>query len=130
MKELKTCKRCGKTKNLEDFGNRGKETDRFGNPSYRGKCKRCEAEEKTEKNRQKRAEKEASIHSAPKVPITYYEAPKNNNQFFEHDDYSAWSDRLGRELTDEDKDQLDSCARELIVAMMDLVIKEKGNFNE
>ena len=132
MKVDRKCKHCGETKKIEDFPKRGNETDRLGNPLYRGICKKCEAEKKTAKNRQNKLVKNKVPKKAPITtpPIEYQTTPKEKKSYSDQDDYNAWQQFLGRELSEEERAEVDTCARELIITMMDLVIKEKEFSNE
>lgn len=129
----KICPGCGETKKQEDFPTRGSERDRLGNPIYKCKCKVCDSNRNTARYHANKAIKLndiADIDIQPPIVITQYPAfvPKSKTpgKFVKGDeDYNPWEERKGRQLSEEEKYELDSCAREFIIAMMDLVIKEK-----
>lgn len=137
MKE-KICKGCGKTKRLDEFTTRGSEKDSLGKPIYKAKCKVCDSNRNTTRYHAKKAielNDMADIDVQPPLVITEYPTfvPKSKmpGQFVKSDeDYAPWEERKGRSLTDEEKIELDSCAREFIIAMMDLVIKKREKKDE
>lgn len=124
----KTCQRCGNTKPINEFPPRGKEKDRLGNPLYRGKCKTCESEEKLQKyylrkNLQNKVELEEKIEIWQQ-PLKALPSVKHE---IEGDDYAPWSKRLGRALTENEKVELDTSVRQLIITMIDLAYKKRSN---
>lgn len=125
MKDLIKCIDCGKAKKQDEFPTRGKELNRFGRLIYRKYCKACDAIRRTERNQKKKETSASPIYkkSTPIQTITI-ESEYKSPQACEG--YDAWTSLLGRNLQDEEKLELDSCARELIITMMDLVFKEKG----
>ncbi len=132
MKE-KICSGCGKTQKLDKFPTRGSEKDPLGNPIYKAKCKVCDSNRNTARyhaNKAIKLNETADIDIQPPIVITEYPAfiPKSKTpgKFVKSDeDYTPWEERKGRQLSEEEKHELDSCAREFIIAMMDLVIKKQ-----
>lgn len=139
MMTEKTCENCKETKSLDLFGTRGSERDRFGNPLYRGLCKKCDSEKslaKYYKNKaanelKKQTKLELSRQEEASFP-EYVPKAKAPEKFVTSDeDYSPWEKRKGRELTEEEKVELDSSVRILILQLLDDVIQEnKGIYNE
>lgn len=136
MMTEKYCPGCDKTKLLSEFPTRGREKDRHGNPSYKSKCYVCENERKLAEYYKNKAKKEEVYDERDfkEQVVSQFPAyvPKSSIQGSHvsgDDDYSPWTERLGRELTDDEKFELDVCAKALIVAMMDLAVKEKENTN-
>jgi len=117
---------------MAEFPRRGSETDRFGSPVYRKTCKACEADAKLKKYHEKKEIKDKAIDvyvppsSVVKEVKDFAFAPKEPGKFSKNsDDYAPWEKIKGRELTPEEKFELESSMRELIVAMMEVVIKGK-----
>lgn len=131
MTTEKRCSKCGKTKLLTDFPTRGREKDRFGNPLYRAKCKVCESEEKLAKYHAEKdlKEDEDDVTAQPEAPVVYPEfipkAKKPGVHVKSCEDYGPWEKRRGKELSDDEKYELDACSKKLILTMLDLVLKER-----
>lgn len=132
MTSEQKCRSCGNIKEITEFPRRGNETDRFGSPVYRKTCKACEADAKLKKYHEKKEvkDKTADVYMPPpsivKEVKEFAFAPKEPGKFSKNrDDYAPWEKLKGRELTAEEKFELESSMRELIVAMMEVVIKEK-----
>ncbi|MDD4974396.1 MAG: hypothetical protein PHY93_08580 [Bacteriovorax sp.] len=138
MMNEKICSGCGETKKLEDFPTRGSEKDPFGNPIFKAKCKVCDSNRNTARyhaNKALNSAAKANVEEQPLLVITEYPpfVPKSKTpgKLVKNDeDYTPWEERKGRPLTDEEKIELDNCARELIISMMDLVIKDKEKKDE
>lgn len=134
MMTEKRCQRCGNTKPIDEFPLRGKEKDRLGNPLYRGKCKTCESEEKLQKYylRKELQNKEEPEHRVEPLKMieVLQQPPKllpSVKRKIEGDDYEPWSKRLGRPLTENEKVELDTSVRQLIITMIDLAYKKRSN---
>ena len=133
MSNIQNCRFCGLDKEIMDFPKRGNETDRFGNPVYRKICKACEADNKLKKYHQKKITKEKLVEiEAPFTPSknvhnrSIFEPPKSEAVTKNISNYAPWEKIKGRGLTSEEVLVLESSTRELIIALMEIVIKEKG----
>ncbi len=126
MKTEQKCKKCGVIKSIEEFPTRGNEVDRLGVPRRRSVCSSCEAKRKLDAYHLKKEKIEVfSEYTAPVLVPILSPTPKLVPKINDLDDYTAWEKHGGRPLADEEKEELNSSARELIIAMMELVIKER-----
>ena len=131
MRIENTCSCCGKTKKIEEFPKKANQFDRLGNPVYRSKCKACESKENLEKYHAKKA-KQVTIETYEPIIIQtefpkYIPKSKIAGRLVKDDeDYSPWEKQMGKAITDDERAEIDAGTREFILAMLDLVLKEKG----
>jgi len=126
MKTETKCKKCGVIKPTDEFPTRGKEVDRFGVARRRSICLSCEAKRKIDAYHQKKEKMEiVPEYIAPIITPLKSSYPAISPKFEDDGDYTVWEKHKGRPLSEDEKEELDSSARELIIAMMELVIKER-----